>query len=98
MVNGVLTERVSITRSVRQGCPLAPALYAMIIQPGPARTIDRSGDDIKALDLTVMVIHWITMSPCGPGPQWMAHNVSLEGVDANYGGQTTWQPGGSIPV
>lgn len=30
MVNGVLTEWVSISRSVRQGCPLAPALYVIL--------------------------------------------------------------------
>lgn len=30
MVNGVLTDWVSISRSVRQRCPLAPALYVIL--------------------------------------------------------------------
>lgn len=30
IVNGELTEWVSISRSVRQGCPLAPALYVIL--------------------------------------------------------------------
>ncbi|KAL3701794.1 hypothetical protein R1sor_019816 [Riccia sorocarpa] len=32
-VNGVLTEGFSVTRGVRQGCPMAPPLFAMVTQP-----------------------------------------------------------------
>lgn len=32
-VNGVLTDRFEIGRSVRQGCPLSALLYAIAVEP-----------------------------------------------------------------
>ncbi|KAL3679416.1 hypothetical protein R1sor_022372 [Riccia sorocarpa] len=32
-VNGCFTKRFEVTRGVRQGCPLAPLLFAMVTQP-----------------------------------------------------------------
>ncbi|KAL3695955.1 hypothetical protein R1sor_010031 [Riccia sorocarpa] len=32
-VNGQFTKRFAVTRGVRQGCPLAPLLFAMVTQP-----------------------------------------------------------------
>jgi hypothetical protein len=31
--NGLFTDRIALARGVRQGCPLAPLLYALITQP-----------------------------------------------------------------
>ena len=33
MLNGGLTSDIALTRSVRQGCPLSPLLFAIITHP-----------------------------------------------------------------
>jgi hypothetical protein len=31
--NGLFTDRITLARGVRQGCPLAPLIYSLITQP-----------------------------------------------------------------
>lgn len=52
LTNGFLSKNVSVTRSVKQGCPLSPMLY--IIQAGPLACTIRNDKKIKGIDLPEM--------------------------------------------